>query len=131
MYLRGIKSTAFLMLAGAVLTGCLAPVPGGETGPFAPGNEVTFFYQSQLTDPPDSARIMSCENQVFARSCIRMSNGATFPLEATENGVSYGNDTVRILLQLDPTGVPSGVGQYSNLQTGETRGMRWVSLPAG
>ena len=130
MILRGIKQTALMALMGTALSGCLAELPGGETGPFAPGNTLTFYYQSMLTDPPDQARIVSCEEQIIARSCVRMSNGATFPLEATDTGVAYGNEELRIVLQLDEGGVPSGIGQLNNLTSGEAAGMRWVSLPS-
>lgn len=130
MILRGIKRTALLALMGTALSGCLAALPGGETGPFAPGNTLTFYYQSVLTDPPDQAQILACEDQLVTRSCVRLSNGAQFPLEPTETGVAYGNDELRVILQLDSGGVPSGVGQLNNLTTGETTGMRWVSLPS-
>ncbi|WP_245540940.1 hypothetical protein [Octadecabacter antarcticus] len=129
MILRGIKLTALMALTGAVLTGCTVPLPGGETGPFAPGNTLTFYYQSVLTNTPDQASIVACEEQIMARTCVRMSNGATFPLEATETGVAYGNEELRIVLQLDEGGVPSGIGQLNNLTNGEALGMRWVSLP--
>nr|WP_252734564.1 hypothetical protein [Octadecabacter sp. B2R22] len=115
---------------GTVLSGCLAELPGGETGPFAPGNTLTFYYQSVLTDPPDQAQVVSCGNDLFQQSCVRMSNGASFPIESTETGVSFGNETTRLILQLDAGGVPSGIGQFSDLSTGETIGMRWVSLPS-
>lgn len=129
MILRGIKRlVAFGGLASG-LSACLAPLPGGETGPFAPGNTLTFYYQSVLTDPPQQAQIIDCGDQFISRSCVRLSNDATFPLEPTETGVSYGNETQRFILQLDEGGVPSGVGQFTDLGTGETRGMRWVSLP--
>nr|WP_237693328.1 hypothetical protein [Octadecabacter algicola] len=128
--MRGIKSTALVALLGAVLSGCLAELPGGETGPFAPGNTLTFYYQSVLTDPPDQAQIVSCGNDFFQKTCVRMSNGATFPIESTETGVSFGNETTRLILQLDEGGVPSGIGQLSDLATGDTTGMRWVSLPS-
>jgi hypothetical protein len=59
-----------------------------------------------------------------------MSNGATFPLEATDTGVAYGNEELRIVLQLDAGGVPSGIGQLENVTNGEATGMRWVSLPS-
>jgi len=128
--LRGIKRTAPFALIGVVLAGCMAALPGGETGPFAPGNTLTFFYQAVLTDPPDEATVFECGDQFIARSCVRLSNGAEFPLEATETGVAYGNSTLRMILQLDEGGVPSGVGQLNNLTTGEVTGMRWVSLPS-
>lgn len=131
MILRGMTKAALFAFVGMALTGCLAELPGGETGPFAPGNTLTFYYQNVLTDPPEQAQIVSCgENELFARSCVRLSNNATFPLEATETGVAYGNDELRVILQPDPTGVPSGVGQLNNLTTGDSRGMRWVSLPS-
>jgi hypothetical protein len=130
LILRGIKLTALMALTGAVLAGCAVPLPGGETGPFAPGNTLTFYYQSVLTDPPDQARIVSCEEQIVARTCVQMSNGATFVLEATETGVAYGNEALRIVLQLDAGGVPSGIGELNNLTSGEATGMRWVSLPS-
>lgn len=129
MILRGIKRTAALGAAALVLSGCLGELPGGETGPFAPGNTITYYYQSVLTDPPDRAQIIQCGDQFISRACVRLSNNATFPLEATETGVAYGNETQRVVLQLDEGGVPSGVGQLNNLSTGETRGFRWVSLP--
>jgi len=129
--LRGIKRTAPFALMATVLAGCLAELPGGETGPFAPGNTLTFFYQSVLTDPPEEARIILCDNNsIVARSCVRLSNGATFPIERTETGVVYGNDELKMMLQLDPSGLPSGIGQFTNVTTGESRGMRWVSLPS-
>ena len=130
MILRGIKHTATVAILGTALSGCLTELPGGETGPFAPGNTLTFYYQSVLTDPPDQAQIVSCGDQIIERSCVRLSNNATFPLEVTETGVAYGNDAQRVVLQLDPGGVPSGIGQFNNLETGEARGMRWVSLPS-
>ncbi len=130
MILRGIKQTALLALLGTVLTACAVPLPGGETGPFAPGNTLTFYYQSVLTDTPDQARIVPCEEQIVARACVRMSNGATFPMEATDTGVAYGNEELRIVLQLDEGGVPSGIGQLNDLTSGEASGMRWVSLPS-
>ena len=130
MILRGIKQTALMALMGTVLSGCLAQLPGGETGPFAPGNTLTFYYQSVLTDPPDQAVIVSCGDQIIERACVRMSNGAQFQLESTETGVAYGNEALRIILQLDEGGVPSGVGQLNNLTSGESTGMRWVSLPS-
>lgn len=123
------RTSALLLGLSTILAGCISEIPGGETGPFAPGNEMTFFYQSVLTDPPETAQIVLCENQLFDRSCIRLANAATFQLEATETGVTYGNDEIRITLQQDPGGVPSGIGQYANVQTGDTRGFRWVSLP--
>ena len=84
-----------------------------------------------LTDPPDQATIVSCGDELFQRSCVRMSNGATFPLEATETGaVTFGNDTLRVALQPDVGGLPSGIGQLNNLTSGEQSGMRWVSLPS-
>ncbi|WP_375280655.1 hypothetical protein [Pseudooctadecabacter sp.] len=130
MILRGIKRTA--LLAGLGLTAaCMAPLPGGENGPFAPGNTLTFFYQGVLTDPPEQAVLTACENELVARTCVRQSNGAVFPLEVTDTGaVRYGNETVQVILQLDPAGVPSGIGQQTNVETGETNGMRWVSLPS-
>ena len=130
MILRGIKQTALMALMGTVLSGCLAELPGGETGPFAPGNTLTFYYQSVLTDPPDQAVIVSCGNDIIARSCVRMSNGAQFQMESTETGVAYGNESLRMVLQLDAGGVPSGIGQLNNLTSGEATGMRWVSLPS-
>ena len=129
MILRGIKTAGVVAGLAGLLLGCTAPLPGGEGGPFAPGNTLTFYYQSVLTDPPDQALIVECGDQLFRRSCVRQSNGATLPMEVTETGVSYGNAEQRVFLQLDPTGLPSGVGQYNSLATGETRGMRWVSLP--
>jgi hypothetical protein len=113
----------------AVLSGCMAALPGGETGPFAPGNTLTFYYQTVLTDPPEEAAIVECGDQFIARSCVRLSNGAQFQLESTETGVAYGNSELRMALQLDEGGVPSGVGQLNNTTTGESTGMRWVSLP--
>lgn len=130
MILRGIKQTALVVVMGTVLSGCLAQLPGGETGPFAPGNTLTFYYQSVLTDPPDQALIVSCGDQLIERSCVRMSNGATFPIEATETGVAYGNDTLRMVLQLDGGDVPSGIGQLNDITSDETTGLRWVSLPS-
>ena len=130
MILRGIKRTAPFALMATVLAGCLAELPGGETGPFAPGNTLTFYYQSVLTDPPDEAAIVECGNQFIARSCVRLSNGAQFQLDSTETGVAYCNSELRIALQLDAGGVPSGIGQLNNLTTGEATGMRWVSLPS-
>lgn len=59
-----------------------------------------------------------------------MSNGATFQLEPTETGVTYGSDELRIVLRLDGGGLPSGIGQLNNLRSGEASGMRWVSLPS-
>lgn len=129
MILRGIKITAGFALGAAVLAGCTAPLPGGDTGPFAPGNSLTFFYQAVLTDPPEEAAIFACGDQFVERSCVRLSNGAEFELEATETGVAYGNATQRVVLQLDEGGVPSGIGQLTNLETSEVTGMRWVSLP--
>ncbi len=130
MILRGIKKVAPFALMGFVLSGCLAQLPGGETGPFAPGNTLTFYYQGVLTDPPDEAVTVSCDGQIVERSCIRLSNGATFPFEPTETGgVAYGNDELRVVLAPDEGGVPSGLGQVNNLTTGEQRGFRWVSLP--
>lgn len=129
MILRGIKRVALMALMGTTLAGCLAELPGGETGPFAPGNTITYYYQTVLTDPPESAQIIECEGGIITQSCIRLSNNATFPLEATETGVAYGNGEVRVVLALDAGGVPSGVGQVNDLTTGEARGMRWVSLP--
>jgi predicted neuraminidase len=61
---------------------------------------------------------------------IRLSNGAQFQLDSTETGVAYGNSELRMALQLDAGGVPSGIGQLNNLTTGEATGMRWVSLPS-
>lgn len=107
----------------------MAALPVAETGPFAPGNKLTFYYQSILTDPPDQATIVSCGNQFIAKSCIQQSNGSTFTLEATETGVAYGNTELRMILQQDAGGVPSGVGQLNNLTTGDSIGLRWVSLP--
>lgn len=130
MILRGIKQTALVALMGTVLSGCLAELPGGETGPFAPGNTLTFYYQSVLTDPPEQAAIIDCGDQFVARSCVRLSNGAQFQLEATETGVAYGNAELRMMLQPDAGGVPSGIGQINNLTTGEATGLRWVSLPS-
>ena len=128
MILRGIKRTALLGVAAAALTACTTQVPGGETGPFAAGNTLTFFYQSVLTDPPDQAQVVSCGNEFVTRSCAVLSNGASFPIEATETGVSFGNATQRIVLQLDESGLPSGIGQLTNSETGDVQGMRWVSL---
>lgn len=130
MILRGISKLAVLAFVGTALSGCLAELPGGETGPFAPGNTLTFYYQNVLTDPPEQAQIVSCGDQIFERSCVRLSNNATFPLEVTETGVAYGNEEIRVILQLDPNGVPSGVGQMNNVTSGDVRGMRWVSLPS-
>lgn len=130
MILRGIKQAALLGVVGTLLSGCLGEIPGGETGPFAPGNTLTFYYQTVLTDPPDQATILACGNDFVARSCVQMSNGATFPLESTETGAAFGNETLRVLLQPDEGGVPSGVGQLNNLTSGEQSGMRWVSLPS-
>ncbi len=130
MILRGIKRTAPFALMATALAGCLAELPGGETGPFAPGNTLTFYYQSVLTDPPDEAAIVECGDQFIARSCVRLSNGAQFQLDPTETGVAYGNSELRMALQLDASGVPSGIGQLNNLTTGEATGMRWVSLPS-
>lgn len=130
MILRGIKKTAPFALMATVLAGCLAQLPGGETGPFAPGNTLTFYYQGVLTDPPDEAQIVSCGDQFVERSCVVMSNGAQFQLESTETGVAYGNGELRVVLQLDEGGVPSGLGQVNNMTTGEATGMRWVSLPS-
>ena len=130
MILRGIKQTALMALMGTMLSGCLAELPGGETGPFAPGNTLTFYYQSVLTDPPDQAVFVSCGNDFFAKTCVRLSNGATFDLVPTETGVSYGNEELQMGLQLDPGNVPSGAGQLNNLTTGEATGLRWISLPS-
>jgi len=128
--LRGIKQTALVALLGTVLSGCLAELPGGETGPFAPGNTLTFYYQSVLTDPPEQAVIIDCGDQFVARSCVRLSNGAQFQLEATETGgVAYGNAEQRMVLQPDVGGLPSGIGQFNNATTGDATGLRWVSLP--
>ena len=129
MILRGIKLAAAVAVGSATLSACTTPLPGGETGPFAPGNTLTFYYQTVLTDPPEQATIVECGNELIARSCVQMPGGGTFPLEATETGVAYGNDTLRIVLQQDPGGVPSGIGQLNDLSTGEATGMRWVSLP--
>lgn len=130
MILRGIKKTAPFALMAAALAACTEPLPGGETGPFAPGNTLTFYYQSVLTDPPDQARIVECGDQLIARSCVVLSNGAQFQLQSTETGVAYGNADLRVVLKQDAGGVPSGIGQLNNIGTGETTGMRWVSLPA-
>ncbi len=130
MILRGIKHATLLGVVATTLAGCLSEVPGGETGPFAPGNTLTFYYQAVLTDPPEQAQLVSCGNEFVARSCVTLSNGASFPLEATETGVAFGNVTQRIVLQLDASGLPSGIGQLSNAETGEAQGMRWVSLPS-
>ncbi len=131
MILRGIKRTALLALTGLTLTACMtAPLPGGETGPFAAGNTLTFYHQSVLTDPPEQAQIVECGDQFISRSCVRMPNGATFQLENTENGVAFGNETLRMVLVLDGGGVPSGLGQLNNLATSESSGFRWVSLPS-
>lgn len=130
MILRGIKQTALLALTGLTVSACMAPLPGGETGPFAPGNTLTFYYQSVLTDPPEQAQTFECGDQFIARTCVRMSNGASFQMEPTENGVAFGNETLRIVMALDAGGVPSGLGQMNNLATGESTGMRWVSLPS-
>jgi len=130
LILRGIKQTALLALTGIVVSACVAPLPGGETGPFAPGNTLTFYYQSVLLDPPDQAQIIECGDDLFSRTCVQMSNGASFQLEATETGVAYGNETLRMNLVLDEGGVPSGIGQLNDLTTGEAAGMRWVSLPS-
>jgi len=120
-----------MALVGTVLSGCMAELPGGPTGPFAPGNTVTFFYDTVLTDPPTQAQIVECGDQFIQRSCVRQTNGAQFPLQATETGgVTYGNAELQVKLQLDPGGVPSGVGQLTNLTTGEENGLRWVSLPS-
>lgn len=129
MILRGIKRTIVFGVIAAGLSGCISEVPGGETGPFAAGNTLTFFYQAVLTDPPEEAQVVSCGNEFVDRTCAVLSNGASFPIEATETGVVFGNETQRIVLELDEGGVPSGIGQYTNLATGEARGMRWVSLP--
>jgi len=128
--LRGIKRISLFGVAATALTACTSEVPGGETGPFAAGNTLTFFYQAVLTDPPEEAQVVSCGNEFIERSCAVLSNGGTFPLEATETGVAFGNENQRIILQLDEGGVPSGIGQYTNVETGDTRGMRWVSLPS-
>lgn len=130
MILRGIKRTALVGVVATVLTGCLSEVPGGETGPFAAGNTLTFFYQAVLTDPPEQALLVECGNEFVMRSCVTFSNGASFPLEATETGVAFGSQVQRIVLQLDESGLPSGIGQLSNAETGEAQGMRWVSLPS-
>lgn len=130
MILRGIKQTALVALMGTVLSGCLAELPGGETGPFAPGNTLTFYYQSVLTDPPEQAVIVSCGDQLIARSCVQLSNGAQFRLESTETGVAYGNNELRMVLQPDAGGVPSGLGQLNDATSGEVTGLRWVSLPS-
>lgn len=53
MILRGIKRTIVFGVIAAGLSGCISEVPGGETGPFAAGNTLTFFYQAVLTDPPE------------------------------------------------------------------------------
>ncbi|SLN36219.1 hypothetical protein [Pseudooctadecabacter jejudonensis] len=130
MILRGIKLTGLAVVVGG-LSACMTPLPGGETGPFAPGNTLTFFYQGVLTDPPEQAQIVECGNEFVSRSCVRQSNGVTLPLEGTETGaVMYGNETLQIVLQPDAGGVPSGVGQLNNLEEGTSNGMRWVSLPS-
>lgn len=128
MILRGIKQTALLALTGFTLSACLAPLPGGETGPFSAGKTLTFYYQSVLTDPPDQAQVVECGDQFISRSCVRMSNGASFQMESTENGVAFGNETLRMVLILDEGGVPSGIGQLNNVASGEATGFRWVSL---
>jgi len=129
--LRGIKQTALMVLVAAVLSGCMAELPGGPTGPFAPGNTVTFFYQTVLTDPPAQAQIVECGDQFIQRSCVRQPNGAQFPLQLTETGgVAYGNAELRMVLQQDAGGLPSGVGMLTDLTTGEENGLRWVSLPS-
>jgi len=74
------------------------------------------------------AQIVSCGNEFVTRSCAVLSNGASFPIEAGETGVSFGNETLRIVLQLDEGGLPSGIGQLTNSETGDVQGMRWVSL---
>lgn len=130
MILRGIKRAAIGAVMGTVLSGCLAALPGSETGPFAPGNTLTFYYQSVLTDPPEQAQIVECGDQFVARSCVRLSNGAQFQLEATETGVVYGNADLRMILKLDAGGVSSGVGQLNNIADGTATGLRWVSLPS-
>lgn len=131
MILHGIKRAAPFALMAAVVSGCMAPLPGGETGPFAPGNTLTFYYQTVLTDPPDEAALFECGDQFIGRTCVRQSNGAEFQLNATETGgVTYGNSEQQIVLQLDAGGVPSGVGQINDTTTGDVTGMRWVSLPS-
>lgn len=130
MILRGIKRTALLGCVAGALAACTSQIPGGETGPFAAGNTLTFFYQAVLTDPPEEATIAECGNEFVARSCVTLSNGASFPIEATDAGVAFGNESLRIVLELDESGLPSGIGQLSNSETGETQGMRWVSLPS-
>lgn len=129
MILRGIKRATPFALMATLLAGCLAELPGGETGPFAPGNTLTFYYQSVLTDPPTQATIISCGDQFIARACVQQPNGSTFQLEATEMGVAYGGGDLRMVLRPDAGGLPSGVGQLTNTSSGEVTGMRWVSLP--
>ncbi|WP_241962922.1 hypothetical protein [Thalassorhabdomicrobium marinisediminis] len=126
---KRLKQGAALALLGAVAA-CTAPLPGGETGPFAPGNTLTYYYQNVLTGMPEQAQIIDCGDQMFRKTCVQLSNGATFELEPTENGVSYGNDAQRVVLQPDPGGVPSGVGQMTDLTKDEVIGLRWVSLPS-
>lgn len=130
MILRGIKLTALAALTGVIVSGCAEDLPGGETGPFAPGNTLTFYYQSVLTNPPDQARIVSCGDQFIPRTCVQLSNGAQFQLESTETGVAYGNAAQQVVLQLDDGGVPSGIGLINNIEAGITTQMRWVSLPS-
>jgi len=85
--LRGIKQTALVALLGTVLSGCLAELPGGETGPFAPGNTLTFYYQSVLTDPPEQAVIIDCGDQFVARSCVRLWVAVRHrPIQQRDNG---------------------------------------------
>lgn len=130
MTLQALKTAISGGVLALGLSGCTEPLPGGETGPFAPGNEVTFYYQGVLTDPPETARIVPCEDGVFQRACIQLSNGASLILQPTETGgVFYGNEREQVVLMLDPGGVPSGVGQYVNAETSERRGFRWISLP--
>lgn len=129
MILRGIKKTLpFAVLA--VVAACTAPVPGGITGPFGPGNTLTFFYQGVLTDPPEQAVTFDCGNQLIAKTCVQLSNGAQFDLTPTETGVVYGNGELQMILQLDAGGLPSGVGQLTDSTTGVVTGLRWVSLPS-
>jgi len=56
--LRGTKRAAAGLALTAFLSGCMAELPGGESGPFAPGNTLTYYYQAVLTDPPEQARIV-------------------------------------------------------------------------
>ena len=95
MILRGIKRTAAFGVAAVGWSGWVGELPGGEPGPFAPGDTVTYYYQSVRTAPPDRAQIIQCGDQFISRACVRLSNNATFPLEATETGVAYASFLIK------------------------------------